>query len=367
MVANKLADIFGQIKDPRRDITKLHSLNDILLISILAVVCGAETWRDIQTFGTSREKFLRTFLDLANVIPKLDTFRRVFSAIDSHAFEDCFVQWVSQLAKLNDKEVIAIDGKTIRGAKSGGKKSPIHMVSAWASEQNLVLGQVKTNEKSNEITAIPELLKALCIENTVVTIDAMGCQQKIATAIIKKDADYILAVKENQKYLYEDIELEFKLTHPQQKVYNLDFGHGRIETRKCSIITKLDGIRGAKNWQNLKTIIKIESTREFKNSNKSKETAVRYYISSLEADAVNFEKAIRSHWAIENKLHWTLDVAFSEDASRKRVGNSAQNFSLINKIALNILKNEKTTKQGIKSKRFKAALDNNYLMMVMGL
>lgn len=367
MITTTLATSFSHLEDPRRDITKLHPLNDILLISILAVICGAETWKDIQTFGTSKEEFLQTFLELPNGIPKLDTYRRVFAALNSEAFENCFIQWVKQLAKINDKEVIAIDGKTIRGAKAHGKKSPIHMVSAWACENNLVLGQVKTHEKSNEITAIPELLKVLCLENTIITIDAMGCQQKIASAIIEKDADYILAVKENQKHLYEDIELEFKLTDAEQENSSLDFGHGRIETRKCSILTNLKGIEGATNWKNLNTIIKVESIREFKNSDRDNEESCRYYISSLIADAEKFQNAIRSHWAIENKLHWSLDVAFSEDASRKRTGNSAQNFSLINKIALNLLKNEKTAKQGVKGKRFKAALDNEYLKKVLNL
>ena len=206
MTSSKLTTIFSQVKDPRRDLLKLHNLNDILLISVLAVICGADTWKDIETFAISKEEFLKTFLELPNGIPKLDTYRRVFAAIDSQCFENCFIEWVNSFASLNDKEVVAIDGKTIRGAKSHGKKSPIHMVSAWASEQNIVLGQVKTQEKSNEITAIPELLKVLSLESTVVTIDAMGCQREIATAIVNKDADYILAVKENQKQLYHDLD-----------------------------------------------------------------------------------------------------------------------------------------------------------------
>lgn len=367
MTPYKLTTIFSQVKDPRRDLLKLHKLNDILLISVLAVICGADTWKDIETFAISKEEFLKTFLELPNGIPKLDTYRRVFAAIDSQCFENCFIEWVNSFTSLNDKEVVAIDGKTIRGAKSQGKKSPIHMVSAWASEQNIVLGQVKTQEKSNEITAIPELLNILSLENTVVTIDAMGCQKEIATAIIKKDADYILAVKENQKQLYQHIQDEFKFGKNIESSTSQDLGHGRIETRACSIITDFQFINPNNTWKKLTTVVKIESTREFKNSDKLTEKAIRYYISSLNTNVECFQKAIRSHWGVENKLHWALDVAFSEDASRKRIGNSAQNFSMITKIALNLLKNEKTAKQGVKGKRFKAALDNQYLIKVLNL
>lgn len=367
MTTTKLASIFSQVKDPRRDLLKLHKLNDILLISTLAVICGADTWKDIETFAISKEEFLQTFLELPNGIPKLDTYRRVLAAIDSQCFENCFVEWVNSFTTLNDKEVVAIDGKTIRGAKSNGGKSPIHMVSAWASEQNIVLGQVKTHEKSNEITAIPELLEILSLENTVVTIDAMGCQKEIAAAIIKKEADYILAVKGNQKKLYQNIQDEFIFGKNIITSTSQDLDHGRIETRVCSIITDFQFINPLNMWKNLVTVVKIESTREFKNSNKPKETATRYYISSLKDSAKSFQRAIRSHWGVENKLHWTLDVAFSEDASRKRIGNSAQNFSMITKIALNLLKNEKTVKQGVKGKRFKAALDNQYLIRVLNL
>ena len=367
MTPSKLTTIFSQVKDPRRDLLKLHKLNDILLISTLAVICGANTWKDIETFAISKEEFLQTFLELPNGIPKLDTYRRVFAAIDSQCFENCFIEWVNSFATLNDKEIVAIDGKTMRGAKSHGKKSSIHMVSAWASEQNIVLGQVKTQEKSNEITAIPELLKILSLENTVVTIDAMGCQKEIATAIIAKEADYILAVKENQKKLYQNIEEEFRFGKNIASSTSQDLDHGRIETRVCSIITNFQFIDPVNTWKNLTTIAKIQSTREFKNSDKPTQTATRYYISSLKASAEYFQQAIRSHWGVENKLHWTLDVAFSEDASRKRIGNSAQNFSLITKIALNLLKNEKTAKQGVKGKRFKAALDNQYLIKVLSL
>ncbi len=366
-MTNKLSSIFSQIDDPRRDVTKLHKLNDILLIGIIAVICGAETWNNVEEYAHAKEDFLRGFMELPNGIPSHDTFNRVFSAIDNQQFEDCFIQWVSSLAGIVKGQVVAIDGKTIRGAKSHGKKSPIHLVSAWASENNMVLGQVKTEEKSNEITAIPKLLEILELQDTIITIDAMGCQEDIASKIIDKEADYILAVKLNQKQLYEDIEDEFKFSDAIKSDTNVDIGHGRIETRTCQMITKLNHIQNKQKWKKLKTVVKVESTREFKNSDKPTEKATRYYISSLEADTEDFQNYIRYHWSIENSLHWILDVAFGEDASRKRSGNSPQNFSTLNKIAINLLKNEKTLKVGVKGRRLKAGWDNKYLMKVLNL
>ena len=364
---NKLKTIFGQIPDFRRTHKQLYDLESILLIGIISVICGAESWNEMEDYAYSKEDFLRSFLDLPNGIPSHDTFNRVFSNIDSNKFESCFIEWVSILAQLNPKEVIAIDGKTIKGAKSNGKKSPVHMVSAWANDNNLVLGQVKVFEKSNEITAIPKLLEVLSIKDTIVTIDAMGCQTAIAEKIIKKQADYILAVKANQEQLYLDIQDEFRFGKQIQSHLSEELDHGRIETRTCSIITDFKFIESSCRWKNLTTIIKIESIREFKNSDKLTEKATRYYISSLLAKPEDFQNAVRSHWTIENKLHWTLDVAFSEDASRKRIGNASQNFSILNKIALNLLKNEKSSKVGVKSRRLKAGWDNHYLIKVLNL
>jgi predicted transposase YbfD/YdcC len=365
--AGKLIAIFGQMDDPRRDLTKLHNLNDILLIGIIAVICGANTWNEIEQYALEKEEFLQTFLELPNGIPSHDTFNRVFSAIDSEQFETCFIEWINTLAKITKGEVVAIDGKTIRGAKANGKKSPVHMVSAWANGSNLVLGQTRVNEKSNEITAIPKLLEMLILEGAVVTIDAMGCQTDIAEKIISKKADYILAVKGNQKQLHQNIQDEFRFSKTIESSTDLDLGHGRIETRICSVVTDFKFIEKNNKWKKLHSIVKIESTREFKNSNKSKETATRYYISSLNANSEDFQKAIRLHWGVENKLHWTLDVAFSEDASRKRTGNAAQNFSILNKIALNLLRKDTTTKIGIKSRRLKAAWSNSYLLKILNL
>jgi predicted transposase YbfD/YdcC len=331
------------------------------------VICAADTWKDMETYAKAKEDFLRSFLDLPNGIPSDDTFNRVFSSINPKQFETCFIDWVSGLVDLTDGEVIPIDGKSLRGAKSNGKKSPFHMVSAWASNNNMVLGQVKVSEKSNEITAIPKLLELITIKGCVVTIDAMGCQEDIAKTIIKQEADYILAVKDNQKQLHQDIQDEFRFGKAIKIHIHEDLGHGRIETRKCSVIDTFEFIENTDQWKNLKSIIKVESIREFKNSARPKETATRYYISSIENSAEVFQKMIRLHWGIENKLHWVLDVAFSEDASRKRAGSAAQNFSILSKIALNLLRQDKQTKQGLKGKRLKAAYDNNYLIKILGI
>ena len=319
-------------------------------------------------FAYSKEDFLRKFLQLPNGIPSEDTINRVFSSINSSQFETCFIEWVNSISTISKGQVIAIDGKALRGAKSNGKKSPVHMVSAWADQNNLVLGQIRVNEKSNEITAIPELLDTLCVAGNIITIDAMGTQTDIADKIIENDANYILAVKGNQKQLLEEIKDEFKFSKSVEIDTDIDLGHGRIETRKCSVISNFKFIQNTDNkWNSLTQVIKIESIREFKNSDKLTEKATRYYISSLKDTAVNHQSHIRSHWGVENKLHWTLDVAFSEDASRKRNKNAAQNYSILLKIALNLLKNEKTEKQGIVGKRLKAGWNQAYLLKVLNI
>jgi len=256
-----LRSILSKIDDPRRDLTRLHNLNDILLIGIIAVICSADTWNEIEQYALEKEEFLRSFLELPNGIPSHDTFNRVFSAIDSKQFESCFIEWVKTFANLADKEIIAIDGKTIRGAKSKGKKSPIHMVSAWADTNNVVLGQVKVSEKSNEITAIPKLLEVLLLKGCIVTIDAMGCQTEIASKIIEQEADYILAVKENQKHLYENIKDEFRFGKEIEVITSQEIDHGRIETRTCSVITNFKFIEQTNKWKNLTSIVQIESKK----------------------------------------------------------------------------------------------------------
>lgn len=361
-----LLNHFTDLTDPRSHINRLHEFNDILLIGIIAVICGAETWKQMEEFAYSKEKFLRKFLLLPNGIPSDDTINRLFSAIEPKEFEQCFTRWAATLPDGFTRQVFAIDGKTVRGAKSHGVKSPVHIVSAWASEHNIVVGQVKVEDKSNEITAIPELLETLCVEGGIVTIDAM--ETDIAEKIIEKGADYILAVKENQKTLSEQVQDEFKLGKPADVHTDVDFGHGRIETRICSVIPDFQFVDNSdQRWKNLQQIIKIESKREFKNSDKAAETETRYYISSFVDTAENCQKHIRSHWGIENKLHWILDVAFHEDQSRKRAGNAAQNYSLAQKLALNLLKNDKTTKQGVAGKRLKAAWNETYLKQLLNI
>lgn len=347
---------FESLEDPRSHINQLHSLNNILVIGVVSVICGAETWKQMEEFAEAKQEFLSTILDLSNGVPSDDTFNRVFSAIDTKQFEVCFADWATSLSEEFKQQVIAIDGKTVRGAKSNGEKSPVHIVGAWASEHNLVAGQVKVNDKSNEITAIPELLNLLLIEGNIITIDAMGTQTEIAKKIIEKEADYILAVKENQKQLSEEIKDEFRFCKSAQVSEHIDIEHGRIETRVCTVISDFQFINNENNnWKGLKQIIKIESKREFKNSDKKTEIATRYYISSLNETAENYQRHIRAHWGIENKLHWILDVGFSEDESRKRSGNATQNYSILLKMALNIFKNDTSTKQGIAGKRLKAA------------
>jgi predicted transposase YbfD/YdcC len=318
-------------------------------------------------FAKSKETFLKKFLELPNGIPSKATLNRVFSAIDSEQFESCFIDWVTSIADISRGQIIAIDGKTIRGAKSHGKKSPIHIVSAWACENNLVLGQVKTAEKSNEITAIPELLDLLNIAGNTITIDAMGTRKEIAEKIIDKNADYILAVKANQPQLLEHIEDEFRFSKQPEIYTKHDLDHGRIETRIGSVITDFKFIEQDNPWKKLTSIIKIDSIRELKNSDKVTETSTRYYISSLYNNASEFQSKIRSHWAVENKLHWTLDVAFCEDASRKRAGNAAQNYSVLLKIALNLLKNENSKKLSVKSKRLEAGWNEDYLLKIINI
>lgn len=359
----KLLDFFEDLEDPRRDKCKKHLLLDIIAISVCGVICGCEAWEEIEEYGKVKYDWLKTFLPLPNGIPSHDTFNRVFSNLCPANFERCFGEWVASLSTLLEGEVVAIDGKTIRGAKVNGV-SPIHMVSAWACESNLVLGQIKVGEKTNEITAIPNLLEALALEGTTVTIDAMGCQTQIAQKIIDVQANYVLAVKGNQPELLENIEDEFRFNKAMDKSVDVDYGHGRIETRTCSVVSDFIHMENPEKWANLKSVVRIESIREFKTTGKI-ETATRYYISSLNQSAEKLQYVVRNHWGIENKLHWSLDVAFNEDHNRKRKGNASQNFSLINKIALNLAKQEKTCKLGIKSKRKKAGWDNPYLELML--
>src|SRR5215208_6859549 len=354
-----LVEHFSNITDPRIDRTKRHKLIDILVIAICATICGAEGWEEFELFGQAKLDWFKTFLELPNGIPSHDTFRRVFARMDSSEFQRSFLDWVRSAYQLTKGQVVGIDGKKSRRSfdlQAG--KSAINMVSAWASENQIVLGQVKVSEHSNEITAIPNLLDMLEIAGCIVTIDAIGCQTAIAEKIVSKQADYVLSVKGNQGNLYEDLVQYFDWglgDKFNQTSYTtdetVDGEHGRIEVRRCYATSDCEWLRKKADWRGLQTIAMVESERTI-----GGETSVerRYYISSLEANAKQIGKAIRGHWAIENSLHWVLDIGFREDESRIRKEQAPENMATLRHIALNLLKQERTTKIGIKSKRLKA-------------
>lgn len=360
---SNFTDYFQTIPDTRVDRTKLHLLEDIIGLTVIAVICGAEGWEAIAEFGRMKEKFLRTILSLPNGIASHDTIERVFKRIQPEKFEECFIAWTNTLFKKSGGEIISIDGKTLRGSqdKKNGKPA-IHMVSAWANTNRLVLGQIKTEEKSNEITAIPKLLEVLDIEGSIITIDAMGCQKEIAKKIKAKNADYIFGLKGNQGYLKEQVESLFTQRRPDDISEQIEKDHGRIEKRKCSVINNLEWIEDKDAWAGLQSIVKIEADREI-NSKVTKE--VRYYISSLNEKATFMQTGIRNHWGIENSQHWVLDMAFREDESRKRKDNAAENFAIVRRIAFNMLKRDSSTRMGIQNKRLMAAWSNEYLLKIL--
>ena len=356
---------FAELKDPRVERTREHVLEEILLIAIAAILSGASGWNEIENYGKAKIDWLRSFLTLPSGIPSHDTFNRVFAALDPHELEKGFVAWVTSIARLTAGEVIAIDGKALKGTRQAGK-ALVHMVSAWANSNNLVLGQRKVDDKSNEITAIPKLLQALELSGTVVTIDAMGCQKSIAEKIVAKKADYILAVKDNQQLLLDDIKDSFRMLAADTVSEEIDCGHGRVERRACSVLGDLSLLDKPSEWVGLRSLVRIQAERFHKVTGKT-ERETRYYIASLPPDAARLNQLVRQHWGIENKLHWVLDVAFNEDHSRKRAGHAAQNFSVLNRIALNLLKQDKTCKVGIHGKRLQAAWDHPYLLKLLGV
>jgi predicted transposase YbfD/YdcC len=368
-----LTEHFADLEDPRAKHLTDHKLLDIVMIAICAVICGAESWTDVELFGNERLMWLKQFLELKNGIPSHDTFSRVFARLNPSQFQSCFISWVQSVFQKTAGQVLAVDGKSVRRShdRANGQEA-IHIVSAWATANHLVLGQQKVNDKSNEITAIPELLRLLEINGCIVTIDAMGCQTEIAEQIIDQGADYLLTVKGNQPHLLEDMTFFFKLAEQDEfrKVEHsyartVNKGHGRIETRYCWVISgeeNLQFLRDFGQWKHLGSMVKITSERQM-NGKTTSET--RYYITSLAADAKKLLKAARSHWGVENSLHWVLDVAMGEDNSRIRKDYAPENMAVLRRIAVNLLKQETTLKRGIKGKRLKAAMNPDYLLTVL--
>jgi len=369
--AATIAEHFSELEDPRR-YNKRHLLHDIIVVAICAAICGADDWVAVEDFGHAKQSWFEEFLELPHGIPSHDTFGDVFRVLDSDQFRRGFIQWVQAVNEVTGGQIVPIDGKKLRRShdKTLGKNA-IHMVSAWAAENHVVLGQIKVDDKSNEITAIPQLLDLLEISGCIVTIDAMGCQREIARKIVEdKDADYVLALKGNQGGLFEDVKGLFE--HAQEVGFENcehyrteEKGHGRREVRECwtaSDSESLASIQSLADWQDLRTVIMVKSER-FVGDKRSEES--RYYISSLSGDAEQALEAVRGHWGIENKVHWVLDIAFREDDCRIRKGNGAQNFAILRHIALNLLKQEKTAKCGVKNKRLKAGWDESYLLKVL--
>jgi len=361
---------FGNLRDPRAAHSIEHKLLDILIISISGTISGANDFTAIAEYGKSKEKWLKTFLELENGIPSADTFERIFARLNPLEFQKCFIGWMEAVHKTTDGELINIDGKTLRGAKeAGNSRSLIHMVSVWSARQHFVLGEKKVSEKSNEITAIPPLLEILAIRGCLVSIDAMGCQTEIAKTIIEQGADYVLALKGNQGNLHDDVSQLFTSARAQ-KFHNIEHqfhstlekGHGRIEKRSYWTMGNTEFLIGAEKWTGLKSIGMVESER---NVNGVVSIQQRYYILSIESDVHRFSQSVRSHWSIENQLHWILDVGFEEDASQCCRGYSAENLAVIRYVGLNLLSRDKKTKVGVKTKRLKAGWDDNYLKGIL--
>ena len=365
---------FETLTDPRIERSKEHLLMDIVAIAILAVISGADGWGAIELYGKTKYEWLKGFLELPNGIPSHDTFSRVFARIEPKQFQECFLSWVNSITKKLELEVIAIDGKTMKQSYDRKQsQKPLHIVSAWSASHQLVLGQKKVNNKSNEVTAIPALLELLEIEKSIITIDAMGCQKEIAALIIKKKGDYLLALKGNQKLLHKDVKDWFELARKEEFAsrehsyyQQIEGGHHRVEKRQIwtVAVSELPSLHNQSLWTGLKTVVMVVSERRLWNKTT---TEVRFYLSSLVSNAEKISQAIRSHWGIENSLHWTLDVTFSEDKSRIRKDHSPENFALLRRLAVNLLKQEKGFKGSLKMKRYLAGMDNNYLVKILYL
>lgn len=376
-----LIEHLSVITDPRVNRTKDHALIDILVIAICGLLCRAETFNDLEDFGNAKQDWFKTFLALPNGIPSHDTFNRVFSALDPKEFLEAFLNWTQSLRQAVPDEIVAMDGKALRRALTADK-NPKYIVSAWAEENGLVLGQLKVDEKSNEITAVPQLLRVLELSGCIVTLDAMGCQKNIAKEIKEADAEYVLSLKGNQDTIHREVKeflddavAESKTWRPAgaqpevrvpplatKKVVEKD--HGRLETREYFQSAALDWLPDRSKWEGLQTVGMVQATREL---NGKISTERRYFLSSLPLDIDRFARAVRSHWGIENKLHWVLDVHMGEDQSRARSGYAAENLATLRRLALNLLKSEKTKKRGIRGKQNNASWDHAYLLKLLGI
>jgi predicted transposase YbfD/YdcC len=367
---------FGELTDPRVARTRVHRLGDVVTIALCAVVCGANDWVAVETFGRAKEAWLRTFLPLPGGIPSHDTFGRIFARLDPTEFRRCFLTWVQGVVGELPPQVVAVDGKTSRGSGRRTRgEHPLHLLSAWATASGLVLGQEATDLKSNEITALPRLLRLLALEGCVVTIDAMGCQSAIATQIVEQGADYLLALKGNQPTLQATVVGAFADARRtgqagwspavQTQAQTWDKGHGRLERRRYRALSDPDLLAcldptGA--WPGLRSVVQVEAERR---SGEQRSSEARYYLSSLPPDAARLGQIIRAHWQVENCLHWVLDVQFREDASRVRVGHEARNFATLRHLALNLLRQDTSVRGSLAAKRFRAALDHSFLLRLL--
>lgn len=365
-MGNSIKEFFSDVTEPRNS-NKRHKLIDIITIALCAVICGADTWEDIEEFGYTKRDWFERFLELPHGIPAHDTFARVFASIDAKEFQQAFLKWVEAIQEVTNRRIVAVDGKTVRRSHEKGK-SPLHLVSAWALENKMVLGQVKTREKSNEITAIPELLRVLELEGCIVTIDAMGCQKEIVRTIIDKGADYVLGLKGNQGTLHDDVQFYFEdctrsgfkdVAHDYHET--VDGDHGRIETRRYWT-TSADWLPDKALWKSLSTIVMVQRERSVEGKTS---VEASYYVTSMKNNAEQIARAVRGHWGIENGLHWVLDIAFREDESRIRKDNAPANFATIRHMALNLLRKETSLKRSIKGKRLKAGWDTEYLERIL--
>jgi predicted transposase YbfD/YdcC len=371
-ITSKFQEYFTQVKDPRVERTRWHSLTDIITIAILAVIAGAKGWEDIEEYGLNKKEWLERFLELPEGIPSPDTFRRVFEKINPKEFEQCFRRWVQSLVEKLGVEVVAIDGKNHRGSYDRASQlKALHMVSAWSNEHRLVLGQTKVSAKSNEITAIPALLEMLDISGCIITIDAMGTQKSIAQRIVAANADYVLSLKDNHPTLHQEVKNWFEATLAQgfegidvSISQRVEKGHHRIENRKVYTVplSQLPALHEQDLWAGLTTVVMV--VRSIQHWNKTTHE-VQFYITSLASDAHKIGSAIRQHWGIENSVHWTLDVTFGEDECRIRSVHSPQNFALLRRIALNALERETSFCRSIRQKSRRAAMNDMYMVSVL--